>query len=66
MRGGDIDGPWQWDEIICPTCFAVLAERAGVASRGWRLVCDEVTAVLTTTTPSGRVWDESLRMWVQP
>jgi hypothetical protein len=63
MRGGDINGPWLYDEIICPTCFAVLAEEAGAAAN-WRLVADVVDADLQTVTPSGRVWDEHEFRWI--
>jgi len=65
MRGGDIDGPWEFDEIICPTCFAVLAEERGVATH-WRLTADRVHAPLQTVTPSGRVWSDSQQLWVEP
>ena len=65
MRGGSIDGEWQWEEIICPTCFAVLAEAAGIAGV-WRLDADQVHVELETVTPTGRVWNDALRLWVQP
>lgn len=63
MRGGDIDGAEQYDGIVCPTCFALLAEAAGVAS-GWRLIAQDIRVVLQTRTPSGRVWDEESWLWV--
>lgn len=66
MRGGDINGPWQWNEIICPPCFAELAETSGVAARGWRFTADRVLVPLATSTPSGRVWDEAKQLWVEP
>jgi hypothetical protein len=65
MRGGDINGPWQYDEIICPTCFAVLAEEAGVASR-WRLCAERVTRPLQLVTPSGRTWNAQAWLWDEP
>jgi hypothetical protein len=65
MRGGDINGPWKWNEIICPTCFMVLAEGAGIAER-WRLDARTVKVELATTTPSGRVWDPERDLWVEP
>jgi hypothetical protein len=66
MRDGDINGPWQYGEIICPTCFAVLAELAGVASGCWQLRPDVVHVTLQTVTPSGRVWDEETKLWREP
>lgn len=65
MRGGDINGPWKWDEIICPTCFAVLAREAGIATR-FRVDATDVSVPLTLTTPSGRVWDAARDLWVDP
>jgi len=63
MRGGSINGPWEFHEIICPTCFMVLAEERGVA-RTWRLTAEVVTADLEIVTPSGRVWNEESDLWV--
>jgi len=63
MRGGDINGPWRWDEIICPTCFVVLAEEQGIAAN-WRLSAQKVNVPLSTTTPSGRVWDTDSWTWL--
>ena len=58
MRGGSINGgPEPYCGVVCPTCFMVLAQRAGVASR-WRLYADQVHRPLETVTPSGRVWNE--------
>lgn len=65
MRGGSIDGPWEFDELICPTCFAVLAEERGVAS-GWRIDARDVAVELETITPSGRVWSPERMLWVKP
>lgn len=62
MRGGSIDGPWRYEEIICPTCFVVLAQEAGVAD-GWRLSAENVRVQLETTTPSGRVWNPDTWLW---
>lgn len=58
MRGGDINGREQYDGIVCPSCFANLAEEAGIA-KGWRLVPLTVYADLQLVTPSGRVWNEA-------
>lgn len=65
MRGGDINGPWQYGEIICPTCFAILAEAAGVAQR-WRVYAERVNVPLATVTPSGRVWNPETWLWEYP
>lgn len=65
MRGGDINGPWKYNEIICPSCFADLAEKCGVA-HSWRLSAEVVQVELQTVTPSGRIWDESTWLWRVP
>lgn len=62
MRGGDIGGTDLHDGIVCPTCFAVLAEKVGIAEL-WRLSATRVHTALKTTTPSGRVWDEQTWLW---
>ena len=54
-----------WKEIICPTCFAVLAEAAGVAL-GWRLSAATVNVELATVLSDGRVWDEEAELWTSP
>ena len=56
MRGGDIDGAEPYDGIVCPGCFAILAEAAGIA-KTWRLHAQDVSVELQTVTPSGRVWN---------
>jgi len=65
MRGGDINGPWQYGEIICPTCFAVIAEELGIANY-WQFNAPCTTRELKTVTPSGRVWDADCWLWVEP
>jgi hypothetical protein len=65
MRGGSIDGPEKFSGIVCPLCFAVLAQEQGVA-RGWRLTARQVLVELETATPSGRVWNEARDMWEDP
>lgn len=65
MRGGDINGTEIHDGIVCPNCFAVLAEQAGIADL-WRLSAKRVHVPLQTVTPSGRVWDEQRQQWVDP
>jgi hypothetical protein len=64
MRAGDINGPDLYGGIVCPTCFARLAERQGVAF-GWRLYATGVLTELATVTPSGRRWDEASWLWVE-
>lgn len=65
MRGGDVNGVEIHAGIICPTCFAVLAETAGVADL-WRLHAERVHVPLQTVTPSGRVWNPQRWMWEEP
>jgi len=65
MRGGSINGDEIHDGVVCPTCFATLAEQAGVATF-WRLSATNVRVELETVTPSGRVWDDRIWMWVEP
>lgn len=63
--GGSINGPEDFGGIVCPTCFAVLAEERGVASI-WRLDAMAVHVDLETTTPSGRTWDAGTDRWLEP
>lgn len=65
MRGGSIDGTDEHDGIICPACFALLAE-ARVGATGWRLTAERIEAHLMTTTPSGRVWNDDEWLWIDP
>jgi len=62
MRGGSINGPWRYSEIICPACFIQLAKKQGVAT-GWRVYASEVLVPLETTTPTGRRWNEETWLW---
>lgn len=62
MRGGDINATELFDGIVCPTCFAILAEKAGVADR-WRLSAERAHVPLQTVTPSGRVWNAQTWLW---
>jgi hypothetical protein len=57
IRGGSINGDEIYDGIVCPTCFAVIAEGRGIAFR-WRLTAKRVHVELETVTPSGRMWNE--------
>lgn len=65
MRGGNINAADQYDGIICPTCFAVLAKDAGVAFV-WRVDAVDVRRPLTTVTPSGRTWNPETWLWDPP
>ena len=58
MRGGSINGDEWYNGIVCPTCFAELADSAGVTRGGWRLYTPDVLVPLETVTPSGRVWND--------
>lgn len=61
MRGGCINGPLEFNEIICPTCFFILADERGVASE-FR-VDAQALVPLQTVTPSRRVWNENTQLW---
>jgi hypothetical protein len=63
MRGGDINRvPEPFRGIICPSCFAQLAEEQGIAGR-WRFYAEQVHVELATVTPSGRVWNPQTWLW---
>lgn len=62
MRGGSINGDEIFDGIVCPTCFAIMAEERGIA-QFWRLTAQRVHVELETVTPSGRTWDEQAFRW---
>lgn len=55
MRDGDINNPDKFS-VVCPACFAWLAEGAGIAF-GWRFYATDVRVKLQDVTPSGRVWN---------
>lgn len=57
------DGSDEFDGIVCPVCFALLAETR-VSAAGWRLTAERVDAEMATTTRDGRVWDEDAWLWV--
>lgn len=65
MRGGSINGDPIWNDMVCAACFMQLAEEKGVASH-FHVTADRVNVELETVTPSGRVWDEKARLWVEP
>lgn len=62
MRGGDINGVELHGGVVCPSCFAALAEEAGVA-QSWRFTAEVIHAELQTVTPSGRVWNDATWLW---
>jgi hypothetical protein len=64
MRGGCINGPWEFGEMICANCFMDLAEERGIASN-FRVIADDVKVPLQTVTPSGRVWDDKRNLWLE-
>ena len=65
MRGGSINGDPEWNDLVCATCFMILAEEKGIASL-FRLTAEIVNVELETVTPSGRIWDEERGLWVSP
>jgi hypothetical protein len=65
MRGGSINGAPIFCDMVCATCFMLLAEEQRIATL-WRVDAEIVTAPLETVTPSGRVWNAEIRMWVEP
>ena len=64
MRGGSINGNERFGGIVCPICFADLAKETGVADL-WYLMAERVYVKLETVTPSGRIWSESQRRWIE-
>lgn len=65
MRGGSINGDALFGDMVCATCFMVLAEKAGISTL-WRVDAERVNVPLETVTPSGRYWDSLSRMWIVP
>ena len=64
MRGGCINGPWEFSELICANCFMEMAEDRGVADQ-FRVDAAVVKVPLQKTTPSGRKWDAEQDLWVE-
>ncbi len=64
MRGGSIDGPWEFSELICPTCYCILATERGIINT-FRVGAKpgRVMVELELTTPSGRVWNPKTDLW---
>lgn len=65
MRGGDINGTEIHAGIVCPTCFAQLAEQSGIGEI-WRLSAERVHVELEAVTPSGRVWNPQTWKFEEP
>jgi hypothetical protein len=65
MRGGSINGDSLYGDMVCATCFTIIAEESGIAA-SWRLQALDVFATLETVTPSGRVWDCETGLWSEP
>lgn len=65
MRGGDMRASDLFDGIVCPTCFAILAEESGIAG-DWQLSAERVHKPLKMVTPDGRVWNETAWLWEGP
>lgn len=65
MRGGSIVNKDEFDGIVCPTCFAQLAEARGIAQL-WKFYAERVHVPLETVTPSGRVWNPATWMFEEP
>ena len=57
MRGGSISGTPQWNDLVCATCFMVLAEEQGIASL-FRVTAENARVFnvrLSDSLPSGIV-----------
>lgn len=65
MRGRSINGEPEWDDLVCMTCFTILAEDKGIACL-FRVTADVVKVELETVTPSGRTWNDDEQRWVEP
>ena len=63
MRGGSIEGDPIFGDMVCATCFMVLAEEKGIAGL-FRVTADIVNVELETVTPSGRVWSDERQLWL--
>lgn len=63
MRDDDIDGPWQYGEIICAQCFMLLTEEKIGRPVRWRLYAEDINVPLQTVTPSGRIWNPETWLW---
>lgn len=63
MRGNDINGQPIYGDMVCPNCFILCAEEAGVYV-AWELTTETMPKGLIYETPSGRVWDAEQQLWV--
>ncbi len=66
MRNNDINGDAKFDDLVCIPCFIELAVDVGLPAHGWQLRLVPEPDGLIYETPSGRVWDEALFLWVEP
>jgi hypothetical protein len=55
IREGSINGVETYS-VVCPSCFAALAEEQGIAVSAWRFY----------VTPTGRVWNPETWLWDDP
>ena len=65
MRGGSISGIETYS-VVCPSCFAILAEIAESGATLWKFDATDVKVPLETVTPSGRVWNPETWLWDDP
>lgn len=54
-----------YGEIICPMCFAQLAEQAGLRPSAWRFTT-ETELPIPQASGDRRVWDSKAWMWREP
>lgn len=66
MRGGDANNPEIHNGIVCPTCFATLANEAGITTNRWNLFAQHALVPLQHITPSGRIWNPERWMFEEP
>lgn len=55
--------------IICPPCFAELAEASGVVPaerHTWHFAPEGMNVVSLWADPAGRVWDDARCLWMEP
>jgi hypothetical protein len=63
IRGNDINGDSLYGDLVCMTCFVMLAAEAGLSSVGWRLTLHPEPDGLVYETPSGRTWNAESFLW---
>lgn len=73
MRGNDINGTPRYGDLVCVGCFWECAKEVGIVGTWTLKLTDEGVLRLTVepeppeliyVTPSGRVWDPVLNLWV--